>query len=144
MNAFWDVKTLDELTPNEWEQLCDGCGKCCLHKLEDEQTGELYFTRVACQLFDATTCRCQDYIARKQRVPECVVLTPKDTDVYAWLPETCAYRLRAFGQPLASWHPLVSGRADSVHEAGVSVRGKTLPEQQVTPEELEEHIVYWV
>lgn len=144
MTAFWESKKLEELTTEEWEQLCDGCGKCCLHKLEEDGTGDIFFTRVACQLFDADTCRCRDYACRQQRVPECLVLSPTDTDAFAWLPETCAYRLRAFGQPLASWHPLVSGNANSVHEAGMSVRGKTLPEQQVAPEALEDHIIYWV
>lgn len=124
MNEFWKEKSLEELDEAEWESLCDGCGRCCLHKMQDEETAEIYWTTVACTLLDAQSCRCADYANRKAKVPDCVRLTPEVVRSVDWLPETCAYRLVAEGKDLFWWHPLVSGRADSVHEAGVSVRGK--------------------
>ncbi len=118
------ARAADRHDPAEWEALCDGCGKCCLNKLEDADTGEVEFTRVACRLFDGETCRCGHYAIRKQFVPECVVLTPENIEHNAyWMPRTCAYRLLYEGKPLYDWHPLISGRPASVHEAGVSVRG---------------------
>lgn len=144
MTVFWQTKSLEQLSSSEWEQLCDGCGKCCLHKLEDEDTGELFFTRVACFLFDDQRCQCQDYPNRKQRVPECLVLSSLQTEQFDWLPETCAYRLLAYHQPLPSWHPLVSGDTETVHRAGISARGKTINEHDVDLEQLEDHIVHWV
>lgn len=124
MKDFWKKKSLSELTPQEWESLCDGCGKCCLAKLEDEDTGEIHWTSVACRLFDAGTCRCSNYANRLATVPDCVQLTPDNVTRLAWLPSTCAYKLVAEGKELYPWHPLVSGRAETVHEAGISVRGK--------------------
>ena len=121
---FWKTKTLEEMSASEWESLCDGCGKCCLSKLEDEDTGEIYFTSVGCRLFDAETCRCGDYVNRLAKVPDCVGLTPANVRTISWLPNTCAYRLVAEGRDLFSWHPLVSGDANSVHAAGVSMRGR--------------------
>ncbi|MVA97066.1 YcgN family cysteine cluster protein [Nitratireductor sp. CAU 1489] len=121
---FWTEKTLEEMSAAEWESLCDGCGKCCLAKLEDEDTGDIHWTSVACRLFDAGRCRCHDYDNRLERVPDCVRLTPDNVRTLSWLPATCAYRLVAEGRDLYDWHPLVSGRADSVHEAGVSMRGR--------------------
>ena len=141
---FWQQKTLAEMTPEEWESLCDGCGRCCLHKLEDEDTGEVFYTDIACRLLDRASCQCQDYPRRKQQVPECLVLTPEDVDQYHWLPETCAYRLLAAGQPLAPWHPLISGSPQSVHDAGIAVAGKVVSEREILPEDYEERIICWV
>ena len=139
---FWERFRLEELNHAEWEALCDGCGKCCLRKLEYEDTGEVDYTNVACRLLDCDTCRCTDYAHRKQRVPDCVIVTPKTLpDILYWMPATCAYRLLAEGQPLADWHPLVSGRAESVHEAGISLAGHMVPETQVDDEELELYTV---
>lgn len=139
---FWETVPLDRMTPDEWEALCDGCGKCCLNKLEDIDTGEVAFTRVACRLLDGETCRCGNYGLRKTLVPECVVLTPKSIGKVAyWLPETCAYRVLHEGGKLADWHPLVSGDPESVHRAGISVRGWTVPEWEVPEEEWEDHII---
>ena len=138
---FWELP-LPRLAPDEWEALCDGCGKCCLNKLEDADTGEVFFTRVACRLLDNETCRCGQYEERKRFVPECVVLTPKSiAKVAYWMPSTCAYKLLYEGKPLYDWHPLISGRAESVHEAGESVRGWTLPEYEVPEEDWEDHII---
>ncbi len=141
-DRFWERYPLKELTSAEWEALCDGCGKCCLNKLEDEETGEVELTRVACRLFDDGTCRCAHYEIRKQFVPECVVLTPKTlAEAAYWMPQTCAYRLLHEGKPLYSWHPLLTGRPESVHEAGVSAQGITVPEFEVGEEDWEDHII---
>ncbi len=121
---FWKTKTLEAMTPQEWEALCDGCGKCCLSKLEDEDSGDIYWTSVACRLFDGDACRCHDYEHRLTVVPDCVGLTPQNVPTIRWLPQTCAYRLVAEGRDLYWWHHLVSGSRETVHEAGVSVRGK--------------------
>ena len=122
--GFWTEKSLEELTPAEWESLCDGCGKCCLAKLEDEDTGAIYWTSVGCRLFDAGACRCRDYDNRLSQVPDCVGLTPQNVRTISWLPQTCAYRLVAEGTELYWWHHLVSGSRSTVHEAGVSMRGR--------------------
>jgi uncharacterized cysteine cluster protein YcgN (CxxCxxCC family) len=141
---FWRRKTLEELTQSEWEQLCDGCGRCCLVKLEDEETRDHYFTAVACRLFDATRCRCCDYAHRSERVPDCVTLTAAEVRKLSWLPPSCAYRLVAEGKDLYWWHPLVSGSRDTVHEAGISVRGKVVAhEDEVREERLVDFIVAW-
>lgn len=138
---FW-TKPIGTLNPVEWEALCDGCGKCCLNKLEDEETGEVCFTRVACRLLDGESCRCGQYQTRKIFVPECVVLNPKTlADVSYWLPATCAYKLRAEDKPLFDWHYLISGDPESVHAAGQSVRGWTVPEFDIPEEEWEDHII---
>ena len=121
---FWKTKTLEEMSPAEWESLCDGCGKCCLSKLEDEDTGEIHWTSVGCRLFDEKTCRCSDYEHRLARVDDCVGLTPQNVRTIAWLPSSCAYRLIAEGRDLYWWHPLVSGSPETVHTAGISVRGR--------------------
>ena len=139
---FWEKKPLTKLNPQEWEALCDGCGKCCLNKLEDEDTGEVALTRIACRLLDDATCRCAQYDIRHQFVPECIVLRPDNLDTHAyWMPETCAYRLLYDGKPLYDWHPLISGTPDTVHTAGVSIQHWTLSEFDIPEDEWEEHII---
>lgn len=128
---FWRTKTLEQMTPAEWESLCDGCGLCCLIRLEDEDTGEIIPTRVACRLFDAKTCRCADYANRKAKVPDCIKLTPGNIEDLMWMPKSCAYRRLHEGRDLAWWHPLVSGDPETVHRAGVSVRGETISEAEL-------------
>ena len=138
---FWRRKTLAEMTRGEWESLCDGCAKCCLDKLQDDDTGEISYTEVACRLLDLGTCRCTDYANRKRFVPDCVVLTPRMVARLTWLPSSCAYRLISEGRDLEWWHPLVSGDPETVHRAGVSVRGRAVPE--AVAGDLEDHIVHW-
>jgi uncharacterized cysteine cluster protein YcgN (CxxCxxCC family) len=140
---FWKNKTLEEMSHAEWESLCDGCGKCCMAKLEDEDTGEIYFTSVGCRLFDSGLCRCTDYARRVERVPDCVGLTPQNVRTIRWLPATCAYRLVAEGRDLAWWHPLVSGSTQTVHEAGISMRGRvTTSETELSePEDYFAHML---
>jgi hypothetical protein len=142
---FWKAKTLEALNPAEWESLCDGCGRCCLVKLEDEDSGEIHFTDIACKLFNAGTCRCTDYAHRRRKVHDCIKLTPATVRSLSWLPPTCAYRLVAEGRDLAWWHPLVSGSATSVHEAGVSVRGRVQGSENkdVKLADYLDHIVAW-
>jgi uncharacterized cysteine cluster protein YcgN (CxxCxxCC family) len=141
---FWRMKRLEEMTAPEWESLCDGCGRCCLLKLEDEDTARVYYTDVACRLLDCGTCRCANYAERKALVPDCVQLTPQTVEEVGWLPPTCAYRLVRDGEDLKWWHPLVSGSAETVHEAGVSVRGRvSAMEGEVAAEDLEERVVDW-
>jgi uncharacterized cysteine cluster protein YcgN (CxxCxxCC family) len=141
---FWRHRRLDELSRRQWEALCDGCGRCCLHKLEDADTAEVTYTRVACRLLDLDTCRCTDYPNRRRRVPDCVRITPAVLRDCDWLPWTCAYRRLAEGRGLAWWHPLVSGDSATVVRAGISVRGRVLSERHVSPEGLEEHEIRWI
>lgn len=138
---FWERKTLQEMTREEWESLCDGCGKCCLNKLEDEDTGEILYTDVACRLLDLETCRCTNYEDRQRFVHDCRRLSPQNVGTIAWLPSTCAYRLLAEGQPLEPWHPLISGDPKSVEAAGVSVKGRIVSERDTL--DLENHVVSW-
>ncbi len=139
---FWKHKKLQHMTPKEWESLCDGCGKCCMNKLEDSESGEVEFTTVACRLFDDTTCLCACYPIRHQFVPNCVVLRPSNIAAHLyWLPQTCAYRLIYENKPLYSWHPLNSGSQETVHAAGVSMQDKTIPEFAVTVEHWEDYII---
>jgi hypothetical protein len=141
---FWRRKRLHEMTQAEWESLCDGCGRCCLNKLEEEGTDRTFYTAVACRLLDERTCRCKDYKNRAVLVDDCVQLTPRNIRRISWLPPTCAYRLLAEGRDLYWWHPLVSGDPETVHIAGVSVRGRVADtETNVPDEKLEDYIVSW-
>lgn len=136
---YWKEKTLEEMSPHEWEQLCDGCGKCCLNKIEDEDTGELLHTKVACKLLDIKNCRCKNYKKRRKFVPDCQILTPKKTRNLGWLPSTCAYRLVAEGSDLPNWHHLVAGNRYAIHKAGASVRDFAVSELHV--KNLEDHVI---
>jgi hypothetical protein len=128
---FWRRKRLDQMSPAEWESLCDGCGRCCLNKLEEEETGAIHLTRLACALLDIGTCRCSDYENRKSRMPDCITIDPAKARSLPWLPASCAYRRVAEGRDLAWWHPLVSGSPETVHEAGISVRGLARSEKGI-------------
>ena len=125
---FWERKTLSQMTAPEWESLCDGCALCCMHKIEDEDSGEVFFTDIACKLLDTKTCRCTDYGSRSRLVKACLVLAPDKPQVFRWLPGTCAYRRLADGDGLPDWHPLITGDPESVHRAGISMRGKAISE----------------
>jgi uncharacterized cysteine cluster protein YcgN (CxxCxxCC family) len=138
---FWKTKSLAEMTKVEWESLCDGCGRCCLEKLEDEDTGQIYYTSVACQFLDLYRCRCTVYEKRTHLEPDCLWLTPENVKQIDWMPVTCAYRRLAEGKDLEWWHPLVSGNADTVHEAGISVRGKALSGKHVNTDDLEAYVI---
>ncbi|KAB0679958.1 YcgN family cysteine cluster protein [Aureimonas leprariae] len=140
---FWKTKTLDEMTPAEWESLCDGCGRCCLNKLEDADTGAIAWTSVACRLLDGEACRCRDYPNRQRTVPDCIPLNPDTVRELTWLPPNCGYRLVAEGRDLYWWHHLVSGDRDTVHEAGVSVRGRTVSEEGMDLDDFERHLANW-
>ncbi|MDX1735279.1 MAG: YcgN family cysteine cluster protein [Halioglobus sp.] len=137
-------KPLSQLSDSEWEALCDGCAKCCLHKLEDAEDGQVYFTKVRCRYLDEHSCRCSDYANRSRLVPNCIDLRGRDPATLEWLPSTCAYRLRANGQPLPSWHYLVCGDREAVHRAGVSIRGRSVSDEFVHPDGYDEHVVHWV
>lgn len=137
---FWKTKSLAEMNRTEWESLCDGCGRCCLNKIEDIDTGKLYFTSVVCHLFDDQRCRCTRYTERNTLVPDCLVLSMDNLDQINFLPDTCAYRLLNEGQDLPDWHPLVSGNPNSVHSAGISVRGRVISEAYVHPDDLVNYV----
>ena len=141
--AFWDDKSLEEMTPAEWEALCDGCGRCCLMKLEDEDTGEIYNSDVRCQLLNGDTCRCSDYPNRQAKVKDCIKLTPANVVEIDWIPRSCAYHRIAEGRGLAWWHPLVSGDPQTVVDAGISVKGRTVAEKEVKPGTWEDHVAEW-
>lgn len=142
MPAFWETTALEEMTPAQWESLCDGCGRCCLEKLEDEDSREIYYTNVACRLLNLSNGRCKDYANRSRRVPTCITLSLKDLKDPYWLPSTCAYRLLAEGQPLPAWHPLVSGDPDSLRLASRSILGRIISETQAG--DLSQHLIDWV
>jgi len=144
VERFWQSKTLDEMNDAEWESLCDGCARCCMIKLQDEDTSEIHYTALVCPLLQLDSCRCTRYADRQRLVPDCVNLSPQRALEYGWLPNTCAYRILAEGRDLAWWHPLVSGSAETVHEAGISVRSKVLPADQVHPSEHQDMVVKWV
>lgn len=141
--AFWDEKSLAEMTKEEWEALCDGCGRCCLIKLEDEETGEIFTSDVRCRLLDGQTCRCTDYANRQTKVPDCIKLDVQNVETIGWIPKSCAYRRLAEGRGLAWWHPLVSGDPQTVVIAGISVRDRTISETDVPEGEWEQHAVDW-
>ena len=139
---FWEYKSLTRMSPQEWEAICDGCGKCCLNKIEDEDSGAVSLTRVACRLFDDTSCRCAQYNNRHQFVSECIILTPSNIGLHAyWLPKTCAYLLLWQKKTLPEWHPLRTGTPESVHQAGISIQYQTIPEFEVAEDEWEEHLI---
>ncbi|MBN50355.1 MAG: hypothetical protein CMN85_12545 [Spongiibacteraceae bacterium] len=144
MNKFWENKTLSSMSDKEWELLCDGCGKCCLHKLEDEDDGKIYYTGVACQLLDVESCRCSHYAERLSLEPTCVKLTPDDVDNLQWLPGSCSYRRVQDGRGLPQWHHLICGDREEVHRGGHSIMGRCVSERHVHPDDLVEHIVQWV
>ena len=143
-SQFWQNKTLAEMSQDEWGSLCDRCGRCCLHKLEDEDTGEVFYTNVACKLLDIDECRCTDYRRRQALVNDCMVLSASDISTFHWLPSTCAYRLIHESKPLFTWHPLISGESNSVHSANISVKGRSLTESAVATNTLQEHIIHWI
>lgn len=140
-DPFWLTKRLDEMSHAEWESLCDGCGLCCLHKLRDEESGELAFTKVACRLLDTETCRCRDYANRFSEVPDCTALTPDVVAAVDWLPPSCAYRLVEERKNLPDWHPLITGDPDSPHRAGITAARRVISEGDA--DDLEDHIVAW-
>jgi len=142
-DLFWKTKSLEEMNTQEWESLCDGCGKCCLNKLEDWDTGEIYWTNIGCELLDCTTCRCKDYENRFEKVPDCIQLTPEMVRSIRWLPPTCAYRLVRDGKELFDWHPLISGDSNSVHEAEISIKGRAVEDDGIQTEDYENHLVEW-
>lgn len=144
MSDWWQNTSLAELDEQQWEALCDGCAKCCLHKLEDEENGEIFYTKVRCRYLQEESCRCSDYPQRSVIVPSCIRLERSNVAQLDWLPSTCAYRLRAQDQPLPEWHYLVSGDRNAVHRAGVSIRGRAISDEYVHPDGFDEHIVTWV
>lgn len=140
---FWEDKTLEQMSVEEWEALCDGCGRCCLMKLEDEDTAEIYTSDVHCRLLDGETCKCTDYPNRHKKVPDCIKLDAQNVRTLGWIPKSCAYRRLAEGRGLAWWHPLVSGDPETVVSVGVSVRGRTMSEDKVGADEWESHVADW-
>jgi uncharacterized cysteine cluster protein YcgN (CxxCxxCC family) len=142
--TFWNTKKPEEMTYAEWESLCDGCGRCCLHKLEDIDSGLVFYTSVACQLLDAESCRCTDYENRRERIRDCMVINATDTEQQKWLPRSCAYRTLAEGRTLEWWHPLVSGTSETVREAGISVAGRTTSEELIPIDDYEDYIISWI
>lgn len=141
-DPFWTRKTLDQLSPQEWESLCDGCGLCCLQKLEDEEDNSVYYTRIACRLLDLKTCRCSDYPNRREKVPDCIQLTPGQAESFKWLPPTCGYRLVSEGKDLPAWHHLVSGDPKAVHRKRISQSGRMLSEDSVPEDDWEDYLIF--
>lgn len=144
MPRFWETKTPDEMNEEEWESLCDGCGRCCLLKLEDIETGDTHYTNVICKYHDNEACRCTEYKDRSRLVPDCIKVTPDVARTAKWLPDTCAYRLLAEDKLLFDWHPLISSNPNSVDEAGFTITDKVVSEEFVHPDELDEHLIHWL
>ena len=140
-HEYWKKKKLTEMNTEEWEALCDGCARCCLYKFQDEDTDEVFYTNVICRLLDTYRCRCSDYPNRSRLVPTCLVLNADLVKQLSWMPKTCAYRLVAEGKDLAWWHPLVSGSSETVHQAGISMRNRAIPEKDADMDNLEDYIV---
>ncbi|VAW91069.1 UPF0260 protein YcgN [hydrothermal vent metagenome] len=140
-DSFWESKTLDEMSEQEWESLCDGCGRCCLIKLEDDETQELFYTNISCKLLDSSECRCTDYQHRVQKASGCVVLRPYNKALYEQLPASCAYRRLSQSEKLEAWHPLLSNSNQSVHIANISVRDKVISQEYVHEDDWQEHII---
>lgn len=138
---FWESKTLDEMNNDEWESLCDGCGKCCLIKLLNEDTEQIHYTSLACKLLDTESCRCSNYENRKKWVPDCLILRPLNPDVVSILPATCSYRLLYLGEELPLWHPLITGDKNSTNEADMSVAGKVISEAHIHPDDFENYLI---
>lgn len=141
--AFWKIKPLSQMTSQEWESLCDGCGKCCVLKLEDVDSGLIHYTDVGCRLLDCSSARCRDYENRRQQVADCVMLTPDNLHQLGWMPASCAYRLIHEGRDLPDWHPLITGDPDSTRKAGKSVAGRLFSEDKVDEEALGNHLTDW-
>ena len=141
---FWETIPLREMSDEQWESLCDGCARCCLHKLQDEDTELIHYTSIACKLLDQEGCHCTRYPERQKLVPDCVVLSPSYSDTLSWLPESCAYRLLDEGKPLPDWHPLITGRNESVHEAGISVRGRVVSEEGIHDDDFQDFVIDWI
>lgn len=139
---FWEQVPLGQMSKEQWESLCDGCARCCLHKLEDEDTGEVYYTDVHCRYMEKSTCSCTVYLERQKKVPNCVWLTPEQAESFFWLPDTCAYRLLAEGKKLYDWHPLISGDPDSVHKAEISIRNKGIADNLIDEELWQDRIIW--
>jgi uncharacterized cysteine cluster protein YcgN (CxxCxxCC family) len=142
--AFWETTSLADMSSEQWESLCDGCARCCLHKLLDVDTDEIHYTSVACRLLDQKACRCTQYPKRQRLVPDCVILEPSQVGDLHWLPDSCAYRRLDEGRGLPDWHPLVTGDPDSVHRAGMSVRGRCVSEEGVHDDDMQDYIIRWV
>ena len=142
-NDYWRHTPLDQMSPQEWEKLCDGCGKCCVIKLEDVDDGTIHYTDISCTLLDGTTCQCKDYPNRKALVPDCVMLTPDNLEALPWMPPSCAYRLLHEGKALPDWHPLVTGDPQSTHKAGQSVLGQIFSEDDIAEDDYPDHIKNW-
>ena len=143
MSRFWEEKSLFEMTQQEWESLCDGCGRCCLHRLEDEDSGEVFFTSIVCRYFDMPSHRCQCYSERTRLVPECLVVSLDNPESFKHAPKTCAYRLLAEGKPLFDWHPLIAGNQQAIIDANISIDNKAISEEYVHPDEWQDHIIEW-
>ncbi len=143
-DAFWRTVRLEDMSKTQWESLCDGCGRCCLQKLEDEDTGEVCYTALSCRHLDTDSCRCKIYPQRATVAPECIHLTINDIPEFHWLPSTCAYRLVSEGKDLPEWHPLVSGTPETVHLAGISVQQRVMSEDRVPEDDWEEYIIHWI